>query len=382
MHGRHIHPHNGQYTLPQIHLRPKQEIMPGYTPITDTRSPDSRRGSRSTEPSRGSGRSGSVASSAPGSVTSTNSSSRAQRRRREKVTLQQVEQTLLITLFWKSLDAQSHNPTLGCRRAGAVLTRLEDVGWLEGAYGTDPRWVAYVAGRAARIDTWTREFLASWPGRRVTVLHLACGLDSRDRRVGRDPELVRWVDVDRPLVANLRERLMMGGDCVVDDEEDEEDGVGLRPVGDYSLRTLNVTEGRWYSDIPADRPTLVVAEGLFPYLSPSEAEAVIHGLLDYFGQGQLVFDTVGSLAASHTKRANVLKPSGSKFQWGVDDARDVLAFHEKLRLRDQVRWYEFMGVKGDISRETAPPVSSFYAPPPPPPKKLFPSTLLLSRPSA
>lgn len=334
--------------------------MPGYTPITDIRSPDSRRGSRSTELSRGSDRSGSVAS-APGSITSSTASSSRAQRRREKVTLQEVEQTLLITLFWKSLDAQSRSPILGCRRAGAVLARLEDVGWLESAYGTDPRWVAYVAGRAARIDGWTREFLEAWPGRRVTVLHLACGLDSRDRRVGRDPELVRWVDVDRPLVANLRERLMMGagGDSVVDDEEDEADGVGLRPVGDYSLRTLNVTEGRWYSDIPADRPTLVVAEGLFPYLSPSEAGGVIKGLLDYFGQGQLVFDTVGSLAVSHTKRANVLKPSGSRFQWGVDDAREVLGFHGKLRLRDEVRWYEFMGVKGEISRETAPPVSSF-----------------------
>lgn len=332
--------------------------MPGYTPITDVRSPESRRGSRSTELSRGSDRSGSVAS-AQGSVTSTTSSCRA--RRREKVTLQEVEQTLLITLFWKSVDAQSRHPILGCRRAGAVLARLEDVGWLEGTYGTDPRWVSYVAGRAARIDGWTREFLDAWPGRQVTVLHLACGLDSRDRRVGRDPELVRWVDVDRPLVSNLRERLMMGGDRA-DDEEDERDGVGLRPVGDYSLRTLNVTEGRWYCDIPADRPTLVVAEGLFPYLSPAEAEAVIAGLLDYFGQGQLVFDTVGSLAVAHTKRANVLKPSGSRFQWGVDDAREVLGFHEKLRLRDEVRWNEFMGVKGDISRETAPPVS-FRLPP-------------------
>lgn len=342
--------------------------MPGYTPITDVRTPDSRRGSRSTELSRGSDRSGSVASvSAPGSVTSTantTSSSRAQRRRRrEKVTLHEVEQTLLITLFWKSLDAQSHAPILGCRRAGAVLARLEDVGWLEGAYGTDPRWVAYAAGRAARIDGWVREFLDSWPGRRVTVLHLACGLDSRDRRVARDAELVRWIDVDRPLVANLRERLMMRGSADDEDDEgegrdDEEAGVGLRPVGDYSLRTLNVTEGRWYSDIPADRPTLVVAEGLFPYLSPTEAEGVIRGLLDYFGQGQLVFDTVGSLAATHTKRANVLKPSGSRFRWGCDDAREVLGFHGKLRLRDQVRWYEFMGVRGDISRETAPPVSS------------------------
>lgn len=338
--------------------------MTGYTPIPDSLTPSSRRGSRSTELSRGSsGRSGSVASlSTPGSISSTTSLSHHRRttpRRQEKFALHEVEQTLLITLFWKSLDAQSRHPILGCRCAGEALARLEDVGWLEGTYGTDPRWVSYVAGRAARIDAWTGEFLAAWPGRQVTVLHLACGLDSRDRRVRRDPELVRWVDVDRPLVSNLRERLMMAEEPF--DEEEEGDDVSLRPVGDYSLRTLNVTEGRWWRDIPADRPTLVVAEGLFPYLTPSEAEGVIKGLTDYFGQGQLVFDTVGSLAVSHTKRANVLKPSGSKFKWGVDDARDVLAFHEKLKLRDEVRWFEFMGVKGEISRETAPPVSSFVA---------------------
>lgn len=283
-----------------------------------------------------------------------------------------MEQTLLITLFWRTLDARSPNPVLGDRRAQRTLDRLEDLS-LEATYGTDERWVRYVAGRAARLDAWTEDFLAAWPGERVTVLHLACGLDSRDLRVRRDPELVRWVDVDRPLVTNLRERIMSTDDDDVDDEEEGgegkdgergEDGKkgrgsggSLRPVGDYSLRTLNVTEGRWWSDIPADRPTLVVAEGLFPYLSPAEAEAVIRGLLDYFGRGQLIFDTVGSLAVTHTKRANLLKPSGSRFRWGVDDARrDVLPFHEKLRLRDELRWHEFMGVQ-DITRENAPPVS-------------------------
>ncbi|KAI3399546.1 hypothetical protein diail_6568 [Diaporthe ilicicola] len=334
--------------------------MPGHTPISDAaaaRTPDSRRGSRSTELSRASDFSSCSGSGAAVSSSTTTPPRRASTRPLESVTLHGVEQTLLITLFWKSLDAASPAPILGDRYARRVLDRLEDQ-QLESLYGTDPRWVRYVAGRAARIDAWTAEFLAAWPGRQVTVLHLACGLDSRDLRVRRDPELVRWVDVDRPLVTNLRERVMMnddeGGGPASSSGGGSSSSLSLRPVGDYSLRTLNVTEGRWYSDIPADRPTLVVAEGLFPFLSPGEAEAVIRGLLDCFGTGQLVFDTVGSLAVAHTKRANLLKPSGSRFRWGVDDARQVLAFHDKLRLRDEVRWYEFMGVE-DISRESAPP---------------------------
>ncbi|KAK7743918.1 hypothetical protein SLS53_003940 [Cytospora paraplurivora] len=299
--------------------------------------------------------------------------SRLSDRTPEKVRLQEVEQTLLITLFWKSLDAQQKSPILGDQYAQRILDRLEDQD-LEGTYGTDERWVRYVAGRARQMDEWTEEFLARHPDEHVTVLHLACGLDARDLRVRRDPEKVRWVDVDRPLVANLRERIFvddLGG--LSSDLSSSHSGshgsvsgsVGgsgggfyddsLRPRGDYSLRTLNVTEGRWYSDIPADRPTLIVAEGLFPYLSPEEAEKVIRGLLDYFGRGELVFDTVGSLAVNHTKRANVLKPSGSRFQWGVDDARTIQDIHPKLRLKDEKRWYQFMGVVGEVSKDTAPP---------------------------
>lgn len=276
--------------------------------------------------------------------------SRLSDRALEKVRLQEVELTLLITLFWKSIDAQRKCPLLGDPYAQRILDRLEDQD-LEATYGTDDRWVRYAAGRARQLDDWTEAFLAQNPDENVTVLHLACGLDARDLRVRRDPERVRWVDVDRPLVANLRERLFR------DDDVGYAGAESLRPYGDYSLRSLSVTEGRWYSDIPADRPTLIVAEGLFPYLTPEEAERVIRDLLDYFGKGMLVFDTVGSLAVNHTKRANILKPSGSRFQWGVDDARTVLSFHPKLRLLDEVRWYEFMGVEGEVSRDTAPPVS-------------------------
>lgn len=298
--------------------------------------------------------------------------SRFSDRPREKVRLHEVELTLLPNLLWKALDAQHKSPVLGDPYAGRILDRIEDLD-LEGTYGTDERWVRYVAGRARRMDAWTAEFLDRHAGERVTVLHLACGLDARDLRVPRDPETVRWVDVDRPLVTNLRERLFApgwgagGGSCADLSMSGSsslslgaDESSPLRPYGDYSLRSLNVTEGRWYSDIPADRPTLIVAEGLFMYLTPDEAERVISGLLDYFGRGTLVFDTVGSLAVNHTKRANLLKPSGSKFQWGVDDARTVLGIHPKLRLTDQLRWYEFMGV--EPCKDNAPPVSITSSP--------------------
>lgn len=59
--------------------------------------------------------------------------------------------------------------------------------------------------RAKLLDDWTADFLAGHPS--ATVLHLACGLDTRAQRMAFGSG-VRWVDVDLPAVAALRERLL------------------------------------------------------------------------------------------------------------------------------------------------------------------------------
>lgn len=58
--------------------------------------------------------------------------------------------------------------------------------------------------RARRLDDWTREFLTAHPG--ATVLHLACGLDSRAFRIDA-PDGVHWYDLDHTDVIELRERV-------------------------------------------------------------------------------------------------------------------------------------------------------------------------------
>ena len=75
-----------------------------------------------------------------------------------------------------------------------------------------------------------------------TVLHLGCGLDSRVFRID-PPATVRWYDVDLPDVIDLRRRL-------------------YPERHDYELIATSVTDLRWLDGIPADRPVLVVAEGL------------------------------------------------------------------------------------------------------------------------
>lgn len=156
------------------------------------------------------------------------------------------------------------------------------------------------------------------------MLHLACGLDCRVLRVKRH-EKVRWIDVDQPLVVDLRTR-------IIDTQE---------VPGDYTLRTLQLTKKGWLADLPSDQPTLVIAEGLFMYLKQAEGQQVFRDIVGYFGSGQVIFDTVGSLCVKATTLAKVLRPSGASWTWGVDDVKkDIVQLDSRLKHLESVFWWQ------------------------------------------
>lgn len=158
----------------------------------------------------------------------------------------------------------------------------------------------------------------------ITVLHLGCGLDCRYMRMRRGPN-VRWIDVDQPLVAEARARLVPP------------------PPEDYTLRTLQITRPGWVRDIPNDRPTLVIAEGLFPYLPPGAGERVFRDIAEYFPGGEIVTDHVSPLLVRLSGAIRFLRTSGSRFHWGVDDPRrEIEVLHPRLQLKECLHWTDFM----------------------------------------
>lgn len=261
--------------------------------------------------------------------TSTNGSSK------EKIHLTGVEMTLMSMVHFKAIDAS------GAGRAGEEAPILDDpyaqqlldrcaVDFTSTLLPQDRRWVRYVCGRARRLDEWCQDFLDAHRGEPVTVLHLACGLDMRYWRMRKHSGgggRVKWIDLDRPMVINLRERL-------VDPPPDGED---------YTLRNLKVGDPGWLRDIPSDRTTLILAEGLFPYLEADEAETAIRGIVDTFQRGELVFDVMGSFMARFSAYSKPFRGKNISLRWGVDDVSQLYKLHPKLRLKDSMVAPEWIG---------------------------------------
>ncbi|MEJ8280411.1 class I SAM-dependent methyltransferase [Pseudonocardia spirodelae] len=239
----------------------------------------------------------------------------------EKVDLRGAAATLLMTLYMRRVDARSRRPILGDPWAEPLWDRItHDVHGLWQFTGD----VSAIACRAAILDRWTREFLSATPDGQV--LHLGCGLDSRPLRVG-VPPTCRWLDVDQPGVVDVRRRVY--GDDLPDSVEQV---------------PLDLTADDGWPALDADRPTLVVAEGLFMYL-PGET---VHGIVDRVVSGTpdatLAFDAAAPWTVRVSRWTPTFRAVGTEFRWAWDPA-GFAHRHPELTERDDVSVYDEVSLR-------------------------------------
>lgn len=210
--------------------------------------------------------------------------------------------TLLGTLYLRAYESRSPHSILRDHYAAEALERIEyDEPAL--ARRLRPKTNQFlVAMRGKQLDTWTTAFLDRHPD--ATVLQLGCGLDSRALRL-KPPPTVRWYDLDLPDVIAVRRRLF-----------EESDG--------HQMIAASVTDAGWLNELPKDRPTLVIAEGLFPYLHTEDVRALLQRLTDHFATGELLFD---SLAHWMTRFIKV-------FVFSFRDGHELERWNPRLQLEE------------------------------------------------
>ena len=223
----------------------------------------------------------------------------------EQIRLTGAQETLLGTLHAKAKDATSADPVLGDTTALDLSKRI-DYDFRRLRMSSGDRMAVVL--RAKQLDAWVRQYLADHPD--AIVLHLGCGLDGRAFRIDAP---VPWFDVDHSDVIELRNRLYPARD-------------------DYRAIGSSVTETGWLEQIPADRTTLVVAEGLFMYLSPLDAVGLLSRLVNHLPDGEMMFDAVLPWVLRVARYSGFLRATGASFGWAVGDPHDLERQVPGLRL--------------------------------------------------
>jgi O-methyltransferase involved in polyketide biosynthesis len=244
----------------------------------------------------------------------------------EKVHLTGVKQTLLITVHAKAMESRSPDSLLKDRFADQALTRLDydfkplDLG---------PDGAISLAMRAKTYDDWTRAFIEKHPN--AVVLHLGCGLDSRVFRVDPPPE-ISWFDVDFPEVIDIRKRVYPARE------------------GSYHMIGASVTDPGWLDQVPGDRPAMIVAEGLMPYLPSDEAPKLVARLVGHCPSGELAFDGYSRLGLKMLRITPQVRATGAEVHWALDDPHALEREVPGLRLDKEKIQYD----PADIARMSWP----------------------------
>lgn len=233
--------------------------------------------------------------------------------------LTEEKETLLATLYARALDSRAKQPILGDTMAADTVRRLDyDFDKLR----LSPGDAAGVALRARQLDVWTARFLARHED--ATVVHLGCGLDTRVHRVAPGPG-VRWFDVDYPEVIELRRELFP-----------ERAG--------YTMIPSSVTDPAWVAQIPADRPTLIVAEGLLMYLTEEDGTALLRRLMVHVPHGELAFDAFSRFAIRTQWLNRVVVKAGARLHWGTDTA-GIARLSPRLKIVENISSLEVPGIE-------------------------------------
>ena len=225
----------------------------------------------------------------------------------EKVHFTKEKETMLVTLYGRALETDSQDPILRDPAAKEAVSRIDydfehlNVKWNDRLA---------IAARAKMFDIWVEEFLAKNP--KANVLHLGCGLDSRVYRVNPSSDVL-WFDVDYPEIIDLRKRL-------------------FPERVEYQMIASSVTEADWLNQIPADRPALVVAEGLMYYLKEDEVQSLVKRIVERFPSGQIMFDAISKRYLKMQKTNVGISATGARMWWGVDDVHELETWNPRIEL--------------------------------------------------
>lgn len=213
-----------------------------------------------------------------------------------------AEESLFLTLGSRALDSRLALPFLGDTASDEVIaTTGYDIAKFPqlATRLIDRRSKVFdVAVRTKIMDEMVRGFVRRDPN--AVVLDLGAGLDLRISRVN-PPPTVEWYDVDFPVVAELRRKL-------------------LPQLANAHTIGADLTDRGWLHQIPRDRPAMIVADGLVLFLAQDRFVSLLKGLKAQFPSGEIVFNSYTTYAMRTLRRSKAFRAiSGDIVNPGLND---------------------------------------------------------------
>jgi len=161
------------------------------------------------------------------------------------------------------------------------------------------------AVRSVIFDGIVREFVARCPD--AVIVNLGEGLETQRFRVPTGPGVL-WLAVDLPEAIEVRERF-------------------IRPDRTHRHVPASALDRSWFDAVPAGRPVLVTAQGLFMYFHEQDLRELTGALVARWPGVELVFDHIPRWLSRRSLRSRGWRKTGHyrvpPLPWGVGRSQTV-----------------------------------------------------------
>lgn len=243
-----------------------------------------------------------------------------------KVELGDVQETLLIPLYFRAMESTRPNPLFRDQKATEILPTLEydfsefDQAW---ALRND------VVIRTVIFDELVADFIKRNPNGRI--INLGAGLDARFYRL--DNGSIRWYDLDMPDSISLRKRFF--------------------PIGERNtLIAKSMFDTSWFDEVGEEAKTLVVAEALFIYFDEPMIRDLFEQLLHRFAGAEIVFQSTSPSIVGRKASVPILRKTKAELKWGIASGRSLTKWNPDYeflgewslvdRFPERWRWYRWV----------------------------------------
>ena len=221
-----------------------------------------------------------------------------------------VSETLLITIYLRSLETKRQNKIIQDNKSVEIVNRLDyDFSKYDSSVNQ-----ALIAIRTEVIDKFVDSFIVRHP--RATIVNLGAGLCTRFFRL--DNGLIRWFDLDLPSVEPIWHS-----------------SIGATVKHQYLA--YSVLDWNWISQVKkaAPRKVLFIAEGLLMFFSETEVKLLIEKLRNNFKDSELIFDSLGVILAQNSRLNSGALNINASYKWGIKDLSEMESWGTGIELINQ-----------------------------------------------
>jgi O-methyltransferase involved in polyketide biosynthesis len=230
---------------------------------------------------------------------------------KQTINLGIVQETLLIPLWSRAVEASQPEPILYDAKAQEIVAQL-DYDFQKFTAAKSTQVMMCLRGRA--IDQLVQNLLVQHP--QATVVEIGAGLDTRFERL--DNGQLRWFDLDLSDAIAVRQQFF-----AETERRQFISGSALEPD--------------WVSRVQASRgdaPVLFIAEGVLLYFTETQVKTFLKLLADHFPGSCLIFDAASPFILRNRRSYEAVKHTAAKFQWGIENIKEIELWDERYRVAD------------------------------------------------